>query len=54
MHDQGAPRLLRESATADVADAHVAVLAARLGAAVITSDAGDIAKLNPTLPVVQV
>jgi predicted nucleic acid-binding protein len=46
--------LLRESATADVADAHVAVLAARLGAAVITSDPKDIAKLNPALPIVGV
>ena len=46
--------LLRESATADVADAHVAVLAARLGAAVITSDPKDIAKLNPALSIVGV
>jgi predicted nucleic acid-binding protein len=46
--------LLRESATSDVADAHVAVLAGRLGAAVITSDAGDISKLNPALPIVGV
>ncbi|HTR96187.1 MAG TPA: PIN domain-containing protein [Trebonia sp.] len=57
LHHEDAKRvgeLLRESATTDVADAHVAVLAARLGAAVITSDAGDITKLNPALPVVQV
>jgi hypothetical protein len=46
--------LLGESATADVADAHVAVLAGRLGAAVITSDQGDIAKLDPALPIVKV
>ena len=46
--------LLRESATADVADAHVAVLAGRLGAAVITSDSGDIAKLDPTLAILKV
>jgi hypothetical protein len=46
--------LLRESATADVADAHVAVLAGRLGAAVITSDSGDIAKLDPALPILKV
>jgi predicted nucleic acid-binding protein len=46
--------LLRESATADVADAHVAVLADRLGATVITSDAKDITKLNPGLPILGV
>lgn len=46
--------LLRESGTTDVADAHVAVLAARLRAPVITSDPDDIAKLNPELPLVRV
>jgi predicted nucleic acid-binding protein len=46
--------LLRESATADVVDAHVAVLARRLGAAVITSDSEDIAVLDPALSIVQV
>jgi predicted nucleic acid-binding protein len=57
LHHEAAKRvgeLLRESATADVADAHVAVLAGRLGAAVITSDQGDIAKLDPALPIVKV
>jgi predicted nucleic acid-binding protein len=57
LHHEDAKRvgeLLRESATADVADAHVAVLAGRLGAAVITSDSGDIAKLDPALPIVKV
>jgi predicted nucleic acid-binding protein len=57
LHHEDAKRvgeLLRESATADVADAHVAVLASRLRAAVITSDHGDIAKLDPALPVVKV
>lgn len=57
LHHEDAKRvgeLLRESATVDVADAHVAVLAGRLGAAVITSDSGDIAKLDPALPLVKV
>ena len=57
LHHEDAKRvgeLLRESATADVADAHVAVLAGRLGAAVITSDSGDIAKLDPALPILKV
>ena len=57
LHHEDAKRvgeLLRESATADVADAHVAVLAGRLGAVVITSDSGDIAKLDPALPILKV
>jgi len=57
LHHEDAKRvgeMLRESATADVADAHVAVLAGRLGAAVITSDSGDIAKLDPALPILKV
>jgi predicted nucleic acid-binding protein len=57
LHHEDAKRigeLLRVSATADVADAHVVVLAARLGAPVITSDPDDIAKLDPEIPVVRV
>jgi predicted nucleic acid-binding protein len=57
LHHEDAKRigeLLRESATADVADAHIVVLAVRLGVPVITSDPDDIAKLNPELPVVRV
>jgi PIN domain nuclease of toxin-antitoxin system len=57
LHHEDAKRvgeLLRESATADVADAHVAVLAGRLDAAVITSDSGDIAELDPALPILKV
>lgn len=46
--------LLRESGTTDVADAHVAVLAARLRAPVITSDPGDISKLNSEIQLVRV
>ena len=34
-------RLLRRSGTADVVDAHVAVLAARVGHSILTSDVGD-------------
>lgn len=46
--------LLRQSGTTDVADAHVAVLAARLHASVITSDPDDIAKLDAGLPLIRV
>ena len=41
--------LLAASDTADIADAHVAVCALRLGGAVVTSDPEDIARLAPTL-----
>lgn len=46
--------LLRASSTADVVDAHVAVLAGRLQAPVITSDPGDIAKLNSSIAMIRV
>ena len=46
--------LLRESGTTDVADAHVAVLAGRLRAPVITSDPDDISKLNAELRLIRV
>lgn len=46
--------LLRASATTDVVDAHVAVLAGRLKAPVITSDPGDIAKLDEGIALVRV
>ena len=46
--------VLTRTGSADVAVAHVAVLAGRLGAAVITSDSGDIAKLDPALPILKV
>ncbi len=42
-------RLLAASGTADVVDACVALVAARVGAAVITSDAADISKLLTAL-----
>jgi hypothetical protein len=46
--------LLRVSATTDVVDAHVAVLARRLQAPVITSAPGDLAKLDPALTLIPV
>ena len=46
--------LLRASGTTDVGDAHVAVLAARLRAPVITSDPDDISKLNAELMLIRV
>jgi len=46
--------LLRESGTTDVADAHVVVIASRLRAPVITSDPGDISKLNAEVPLIRV
>lgn len=38
----------------DVVDVHVAVVAAELGRAVLTSDDADIAKINPRLVIVHV
>lgn len=45
--------LLRTSGTTDVVDAHVAVLAERMHAPVITSDCGDISKLNEDLELIR-
>jgi hypothetical protein len=55
-HDDAkrAGELLRASGTTDVVDAHVAVLAARLRAPVITSDPHDITKLNADLELIPV
>lgn len=44
-------RLLAVSGTSDVVDAHVVVCARGAGQTVITSDAGDLRRLDPTLPV---
>lgn len=44
--------LLASSGTADVVDAHVAILARSLSAAVLTSDPGDLRLLDPTLSIV--
>jgi hypothetical protein len=46
--------LLRDSGSADVADAHVAVLAGRLQAPVITSDPGDLVKLDAHVELIRV
>lgn len=45
-------QLLRRSATADVVDAHVALVARRLGAPVITSDPDDLRAIDPALDIV--
>ncbi|MBI4941361.1 MAG: PIN domain-containing protein [Actinobacteria bacterium] len=47
-------RLLRESGTSDVVDAHVVVCARRAGQAVLTSDPGDLRRLDPELVLVAV
>ncbi len=41
--------LLAGTLTADIADAHVVICARRSGQAVVTSDPGDIARLDPGL-----
>lgn len=46
--------LLRDSRTTDVVDAHVAVLARRLEAPVITSDPGDISNLGTDIELIRV
>lgn len=47
-------RLLAVSETADVVDAHVVVCARRAGQPVVTSDGGDLARLDPSLPLIAV
>ena len=47
-------RLLAESGTADIADAHVVICARRSGQRVVTSDAADLRRLDPTIAVVAV
>lgn len=46
--------LLRVTGTTDVIDAHVAVLAKRMRAPVITSDPGDISKLDGEVELIRV
>jgi hypothetical protein len=46
--------LLAKSGTSDVVDAHVALLARRLHATVVTSDPDDLTALDPILTVVTV
>ncbi|UNX56093.1 PIN domain-containing protein [Georgenia sp. TF02-10] len=45
-------RLLAASGTADVVDAHVVLCARRTGQVVVTSDAGDLRRLDPSLSLV--
>jgi predicted nucleic acid-binding protein len=47
-------RLLAASNTSDIADAHVVICARRARAAVVTSDAGDLRQLDPTLTIIDV
>jgi hypothetical protein len=47
-------RLLAASGTSDVVDAHVVVCAKRSGQRVITSDARDLARLDPTLGLIAI
>ena len=45
-------QLLAGSGTTDIADAHVVVCARRAGQPVVTSDPGDLQRLDPGLPLV--
>lgn len=47
-------RLLALTGTSDVVDAHVVVCARRSGQAVVTSDAGDLRRLAPDTPLIEV
>jgi hypothetical protein len=44
--------LLGQTGTADIVDAHVVICAQRAGQAVVTSDPGDIRRLDPDLDLV--
>jgi hypothetical protein len=46
--------LLAQTATADIVDAHVVICARRTGQVVITSDPGDIRRIDPELRLVAV
>src|ERR1700692_964894 len=46
--------LLAETATADIVDAHVVICARRTGQVVVTSDPGDIKRIDPELRLVAV
>ncbi|GAA3760101.1 putative DNA-binding protein (UPF0278 family) [Spinactinospora alkalitolerans] len=45
---------LADSGASDVVDMHVALLARKLGAAIFTSDPGDLAKIDSALTLVTV
>jgi hypothetical protein len=46
--------LLAETATADIVDAHVVICAQRTGQVVVTSDPGDIKRIDPKLRLVAI
>jgi hypothetical protein len=46
--------LLAKTATADIVDAHVVICARRTGRVVVTSDPGDLGRLDPELRLVAV
>ena len=46
--------LLARTATADIVDAHVVICAQRAGQAIVTSDASDLKRIAPELPLVVV
>jgi predicted nucleic acid-binding protein len=45
-------RLIAASGTADIVDAHVVICANRAGQRVVTSDADDLARLDPRLQLI--
>ncbi len=47
-------RLLAASGTSDIADAHVVICARGAGQSVVTSDPGDLTRLDPALAVIVV
>jgi predicted nucleic acid-binding protein len=47
-------RLLAASATSDIADAHVVICARRAGQPVVTSDSGDLRRLDPALRLIAI
>jgi predicted nucleic acid-binding protein len=46
--------LLARTGTADIVDAHVVVCARREGNAIVTSDAGDLKRIDPDLRLISV
>ena len=46
--------LLARTATADIVDAHVVICAQRAGQAIVTSDADDLKRIAPEVPLVVV
>ena len=47
-------RILARTRTSDIADAHVVLSARRVGQAVVTSDAADLRRLDPTIRLVEI